>query len=267
MKKTISFIILFIICAIFVLVGTYSDCKFAIWLGVIFSAILGSVASILIDALDTYGQGVKLWFQAKKYYNDDVRLSFSYLFRIEIDGKYVLVKGNRINNRYQPIGGVYKYYDEAKPTLDKFAFKPDVKMKNYDETDDLRITIKGKYILKYMNWFLRMEDREYDPYREFKEELLDSKILPEDEFKILKYRKVFVHNNGITFSKYLQCNELLFSDIFELKLTEHQKNLFRQAINNSPDKLCLVSADDIERESRDGIINDISNNSRWLLGE
>ena len=44
-------------------------------------------------------------------------------------------------------------------------------MGNVDETDDLRIFIKGRYLLKFMEWFDSMKDREYDPYREFCEEL------------------------------------------------------------------------------------------------
>lgn len=36
-------------------------------------------------------------------------------------------------------------------------------MGNTNETDDLRINIKGKNLLSFMEWFLSMKDREYDP--------------------------------------------------------------------------------------------------------
>lgn len=85
-----------------------------------------------------------------------------------------MVRGNRIKRQYQPVGGVYKYYDEARPALERLEFKPNIKMGNTDETDDLRIWIKGKYLLKFMDWFMSMENREYDPCREFKEELIDT---------------------------------------------------------------------------------------------
>ena len=45
-----------------------------------------------------------------------------------------------------------------------------------------------------------MKDREYDPRREFEEELLETDLLPEDEFKKLRYRKVWEDNGGVTYS-------------------------------------------------------------------
>ena len=52
---------------------------------------------------------IKIFSQSIMRWNKNIRLSCAYLFRIKYNGKYLLVKGNRID-QYQPIGGVYKYY-------------------------------------------------------------------------------------------------------------------------------------------------------------
>lgn len=267
MKKIINLIIAFIILSALTLIGCLCEHKILVFIGAIASAVLGSIASIIIESIDSHGHGLKLWIQHILYYNKDIRLSFSYLYNIQVDGKYLLIKGNRLNTQFQPVGVVYKYYEEAKPVLESFGFHSDLKMKNYDETDDLRINIKGKYLIKFMDWFLLMKDREYDPYREFKEELIDTGYLPENEFKIIKYRKKFIHNKGVEYSKYLQCNEYLYSDIFELKLTEKQCELTKKAVENNPQNLCLATAEELKTECYGGINKNIGTNAIWLLGE
>ena len=118
-----------------------------------------------------------------------------------------------------------------------------------------------------MDWFLLMKDREYDPYREFKEELIDTGFLPEDEFKIIKYRKKFVHDKGVKYSKYLECDEYLYSDIFELKLTKKQCDLIKKAVDNHPNDLCLATANELKTECFGGIVKNVGTNAVWLLGE
>lgn len=248
-------------------IGCLSHTPVLACLASIASAVLGAIISVIIEAVDTQGQGLRLWFQHIKYWKQDIRLSFSYLFRIQVDGKYLLVKGNRLKKQFQPVGGVYKYYPEAKPTLEKFLFRPDTKMGNSDETDDLRIFIRGKHLLSFMQWFLSMKDREYDPYREFTEEMITSGLLPAVDFKSIEYRKIYVHNNGVQFSKYMGCNELVYADIFELKLSDAQLVTIRQAVKNNPDLLCLASAEELKSECFNGVERNIGNNAVWLLGD
>lgn len=140
-------------------------------------------------------------------------------------------------------------------------------MGNTNETDDLRINIKGKNLLSFMEWFLSMKDREYDPCREFREELLVSGLLPSEKFSTLKYRKIGVHNKGILYSKYLRCDELVYADIFELRLSEEQMELIRMSVKSHPDILCLASAEELKSECYGGIEKNIGNNAVWLLGE
>lgn len=267
LKKVLIHIALFIILAILIFVGLRSNKIALVYISTIASAAIGSVISIIFDSIDTSGQGIRLWFQHIKYYNSNIRLSFSYLFRIQVNDKYLLVKGNRLKNQFQPVGGVYKYYEEAKPFLEGLEFFPDTKMKNHKETDDIRINIKGKYLIKFVNWFLEMKDREYDPYREFKEELLDTGYLPIEEFGTIKYRKTNVHNNGVEHSIHLDCNEFVYADIFELKLTNKQLDLLEDAVKQHKDVLCLATIEELRTECYDGIEKNIGNNAKWLIGE
>ena len=105
-----------------------------------------------------YGFRLKLYEIFKP--NLEIRISASYLYRIEIKGKYLLVK-NRKRDVFQPIGGVYKYYESAKNFLNEIEYKPDNKMKIDSVSEhDLRIRIKAKYITKFLDWFYSKSDRE-----------------------------------------------------------------------------------------------------------
>lgn len=266
MKRPIVLIVLFIMAGIFTCIGVGTDTSWLAMLGAIASAIFGTIISMIFESIDTHGQGMKLWMQHIKYWKQDIRLSIAYLFRIEIDGKYLLVKGNRLKKQFQPVGGVYKFYAEAKPNLEKWKYRPDTKMGNVDETDDLRIFIKGRYLLKFMVWFDSMKDREYDPYREFCEELLETNLLPKEPFSRLKYRKVMVHNKGVLHSKIMRCDELVYADIFELDLSAEQKEIIKAAVARNPDMLCLASAEEMISQCYNGIEKNVGNNAEWLIG-
>lgn len=196
-----------------------------------------------------------------------IRLSFSYLFKICVDNKYLFIRGHRLKNQYQPIGGVYKYYDEAKPQLEKMKYDIDTRMNNFDEPNDLRIRMPGKYILDFMDWFKTMENREYDPRREFLEELVSPGILPSCEFGEIEYRKIAEHDSGIVWSKFLECFELLHADIFEIKLNETQKQAIRNAVEASPNELVLVTTDEIQKLCFNGIEKNLGTNSSWILNQ
>ena len=267
MKRVIIFIITIITILALIIICQYANKPVLANVGVVLEALFGVLLSLFVAEIDSHGQGVKLFFQSIKYYNKNIRLSISYLYSIELDGKYLLVKGNRIDNQFQPVGGVYKFYDEAKPELEKFKYTLDTCMNNNDDPNDLRIRIKGRYLLKFMQWFQSMNDREYDPRRELEEELITTGLIPESFLKGIKYRKKYTHNNGIKFSTHLQCDEFLYSDIFELKLNDEQKQLIKESVSAHPNELCLALTEEIKRQCYDGINENIGNNAIWLLGE
>lgn len=269
MHKSIRILIVAFTCAVFTALLFLKTGTLALTLSTVTSGISGAAISALYELIDTKGQGIKTWLLSKiKYKDKDIYISFSYLYRIEVDGKYLLVRGHRLKNQYQPIGGVYKYYPEAKSFLNSIRVVPSTVMGNTDETDDLRLNMKGKYFLSFIDWFLKMEDREYDPIREFTEELLDTGILPKDEFQKLKYRKVDVHNVGFTYSQPLASHEVIYADIFELILTDDQKNIIRDAVSKYPDCIVLATPQEIKTRRYAGSVEmNLGNNTPWIIGE
>lgn len=233
------------------------------------SGVLGIMVSSIYEFVDTHDQGLKTWIDTQIRYREmNIRLSFSYLFRIEVDGKYLLVRGHRMNGQFQPIGGVYKVYDEGRSFLDQIRAVADISMGNADETDDLRIQIKGKEYFKFWDWFESMKDREYDPRREFEEELIDTGILQVEEFRKLKYRKVWTHNVGVTYSQPLGIHEVVYADIFEIKLTDCQKQIIRDATRQNSTQICLATIDEIRcRRYNNSVEMNLGNNTPWILGE
>lgn len=190
------------------------------------------------------------------------------MYKLEVNGKYLLIRGNRIKNKYQPIGGVYKFYQEARDFLNSLNFIPDVKVGNIDDTDDLRIKLNGKYLLSFYEWFFSMNNREYDPTREFYEEMIKTGLLPEEKFRNMHYRKIRKHDIGITNSTYHKMHEVIYADIFEVTLTKEQKQLILEAVKKHPDKLILATDEEmIQERTSDSVDTNIGNNAKWLLGK
>ena len=95
--------------------------------------------------------------------------------------------------------------------------------------------------------------------------MIDTKIIPAHEFKLLKYRKVHVHNHGIKYSTYNSCKELLYADIFELELTNTQIVIIKQALEANPNEICLASKEEIEKLCYNGIEKNLGTNTPWIL--
>ena len=234
------------------------------------AATIGIILKVVYEYFNSCGYGFRVWYQSKiKYHKQDLYLSFSYLYKIEVEGKYLLVRGHRMKDRYQPVGGVYKFYPGARDFLNSIHYQPDTMVGNIEDTDDLRIRIKGKYLLKFMEWFNSMKNRECDPTREFFEELIRPGFLPEESFRNLQYRKVDVHNKGVTKSVLPdRIPEVIYADIFEVTLNEEQKELVKASVNSYPTELCLATPDEMRSRCYNGSVEmNLGNNVLWLLGE
>lgn len=126
-----------------------------------------------------------------KYNNaKKVRFSCAYLFRIYINGKYLLVKDEQGRNTFQPVGGVYKYTDEN--FLEKIHATQCMRFGTNTDLDcDLRIIVPRNRVSKFKRWYYSEKGRECQTnlYREFKEEILDriSSIDP-SVFEQIEYR-------------------------------------------------------------------------------
>ena len=134
--KCIRILVIAVLCALMAGIGVTKPDNL-IWqvVTIIATGFVGAVIASFYESLNTYGQKFNTWFQSMiTHRNKEIYLSFSYIYRIEIDGKYLLVRGRRMKDRYQPIGGVYKFYEEAKPFLNSIKFQPDTMVGNTDET-------------------------------------------------------------------------------------------------------------------------------------
>lgn len=203
--------------------------------------IFSYIVTAIITWLATNRRRVKISFQLLFRWNKEIRISCAYLFRIKHEDKYVLIKGNRID-QYQPVGGVYKYYDSFKSIKDSLDIT-DEQEPSFYENKDLRIRIKGKNILKFLDWFDSKKNREVSVNREFIEEIglnddLNQLLIRNTKFEFIKENK-----EPITYSKYFKIDEIKIFDIFDVEIS---KAILDEIIKR--DNIQLISKDDIEKE-------------------
>lgn len=209
------------------------------WLAWIFKYVFENRKNLLLSI-----RTVLLW-------NNEIRVSISYLFQIKINGKYLLVKGNRIE-QYQPVGGVFKMLPSFKELKRNYEITDDDQLP-IDETskDDLRIRIKGKNLIKLLRWFYLRKNREVGVHREFYEELIKPGILTIDSLTTFTPEYCKTENTNIRYSKHFNCKEVLIYEIYVIDLTEQEKRRIIEYVEANPGKAILASQDDITKECID----------------
>lgn len=187
--------------------------------------------------------------------NKELRLTIAYLYKIEMNGKYLLVKSNRIANTYQPVGGVYKYFNpEAKKDLDRIGALTDNNITNDHISEfDLRLKlIKRKNIRKFLKWFFSAEEREWDPWREFYEEMVVSGILPASDFGYIHYELVGQHFDPIHYDKFFKVDTFKYVDIFTPKYVSHKQQVeIKKLMETQSDKYIWVTKEEIDKGKSD----------------
>jgi hypothetical protein len=231
--------------------------------------IAGGAILFVIDAIVVNSKWLRYIWWSLRYFNTTVRLSISYLYRIKIDDHYFLIRGVRIKDQYQPVGGVYKRFSDSDSflanigALDDDLFPIDESSKN-----DLRIRIKGRYLLWLIRWFCSEKDRELDPWREFYEELIKTEIVSRDTFPYLFKKKIKQHVSGVFWSDYVQSMELFIADIYVPILSDEQLSVISKLKDIPSEKYLFATEDQIKRL---GIVPkkqskaNISKTARWLL--
>jgi hypothetical protein len=189
---------------------------------VLVTGVMIGIVLPLIDALAANARYIKIIWYSLKFRNKTIRLSISYLFRIKVDEKYLLVKGNRWP-QYQPVGGVYKFSPDAKAFMDDIGARTDDLVPvDAVSLNDLRIRIPGKNVVKFVLWFESGRSRESSPWREFYEELVKPGLLPLADFPFIMENFIRREMLPIRFSDYAQSQELFIADIYELDPTPEQ---------------------------------------------
>jgi len=179
-----------------------------------------------------------------------LRLSCSYLYKIEVEDKYLLVQ-SRKHKKYQPVGGNFKRNKYSNSFLNKIKAEPDDKFTNGDKSkEDLRFYIRGYRLARFIRWYNQAnKEREVSYDREFFEELIEPGILLNKLFPypIINFRKQVI--TKVKYSDHLKCKEVHFYDIVELNPTIEQLNYLKNLSTSNMNESCKwVKADVIKNQ-------------------
>lgn len=227
-------------------------------------AIIGFFVSGILGWVCYNWKFLKIKINTMVHRNEDYRISYAYLFRIKIRNKYLLIKGNRID-QYQPIGGVYKYFDSFLNIKNKLQII-DEKNENFYESNDLRICLKGRHVVELLNWIETSRNRECNYLREFYEELIEPGYLDFQILKDLKFEFIKRVNSGVHYSQHFKCKEILVFDVVEVSDIDLNIERSLKDIIKENDKLVLATAEDIDRECfmKNGLSTKIGAHCKWL---
>lgn len=194
------------------------------------------VGGILLYGILQVLQNIKLlrfYFQTQFLYRKkEIRLSIAYLFRINVDGKYLLVK-SRLKPVYQPVGGAFKTLPGSEKVFEKLQVRPDrlIETEHGIAKEDLRVHVKGINVIEFLEWFKSREDRELSPWREFCEELISTGILPWRQFRYINYKfKGTVQSPIITMDS--GGKGMFLFEIYDLVINDEQKPILQELLRN-----------------------------------
>lgn len=231
--------------------------------------VAGGAILFFVEAIVANAKWLRYMWWSLRYFNTTVRLSISYLYRIKIDDYYFLIRGVRIRDQFQPVGGVYKRFNGSDDFFTKIgALDDDLYPIDKSSKNDLRLRIKGRHLLQFIRWFSLEKDRERDPWREFYEELIETEIITKNQFPYLFTRKIKNYVSGISWSDYVQSMELFIADIYEPILNDEQYLAISKLAESSTEKYIFATEHQIRRL---GIIPkvqthvNISKTASWLL--
>jgi hypothetical protein len=159
------------------------------------------------------------------YRSRNVRVSIAYLVAIRTQGTYLLVRGHRIRHQYQPVGGVFKVAPGIwQELINKFQVQQDVRFEA-DETaeNDLRLVVKGRHLGDLLAWFMKGENVEVAPWREFHEELIAAGHLSRENFATTHFERVGLRTDGIHFDAYTGLPQLIVVELYKFFPTPVQE--------------------------------------------
>jgi len=231
------------------------------------------IAPILVYFVDSFLSNirrVKLWLLSKILHRKKrIRVSMSYIYRIYVNDKYLLVKNSKWNY-YQPVGGVYKILSEDIGFLkDNFNWGKDPYLKtNGEKRNDLRGTIPMPKLIAFLDWFKSQKNREISHWREFFEELINTGVLKIKDFPHFEYRYANTLVTPIKKSeKWKNCYELLSYDVFDLIPNSWQEDILKKTQSKSIDAIKWLDGSVI---LNNGIINkdeeiNLGQHTKWTI--
>jgi len=235
----------------------------------VFAAVFGALLIALIDFISNANARIGLLITGHtKYRKKYVRFSISYLYKINVYDKYLLVKGHRIEGQFQPVGGVIKRFAESNHFFTEMGILDDQHLPIDDiSKDDLRVLVPGKNIINFINWFESRKGREISYEREFREELIEEGILSSLNFKTIPAKLLKTHETRIRYSPHFQCPEILIAEILELMPTSQQLDELKRLMDVESEKYIWATADTIKRLGHNvqGKSCRISDTALWTL--
>jgi hypothetical protein len=192
------------------------------------------------------------WDCFKPWGNKEIRLSIGYLYKIECNGKYLLVKNERFNRvAYQPVGGVYKsFHPEVKTQFDNLGLIPCTAIENDEKSEfDLRLKmLNRKNLRKFIRWFSTNKQREIDPWREFYEELVTTGILSKEQFGFIYYELIGQNFEPIHYDKFFNIDTFKYVDVYSPRFaTREQVDAVKELMQHTSDKHIWVSEEEIKK--------------------
>lgn len=168
--------------------------------------------------------------------NKPIRITTAYLFRIEINGKFLLIKRHKKDRQgFQPVGGTFKYLkDENRELFNKLSIEPcNFVCRDDDTENDLRVIMrKRKRLYKYLKWFESRKNREIDPWREFYEELIEPGLIPFSSFQHIQYSFIRKMEEIVIPSPAYPIDEFRYAEIYELKFeNDSQKKAIEELVS------------------------------------
>lgn len=272
MKKTERNIIIALLLIIYLLIvgDSFKDNSIIQNTIAIACSIIAPIIVYFVDSLLLNIKRVKLWYFSKlRYRRKEIRVSMSYIYRIHVNDKYLLVKNSKWDY-FQPVGGVYKVLSEDIGFLkDNFEWGKDPYLKtNGEKRNDLRGTIPMPKLLAFLDWFKTQKNREISHWREFYEELIRTGILKIEDFPHFEYRYAGTLLTPIKKSdKWKKCFEILSYDVFDIILSsEQEKILSKTQLDNQKEIVWLAESIILNN----GVINKdeevkIGQHTKWTI--
>lgn len=229
-------------------------------------SIIAPIIAFAFDSILKNYKNIKLWISTSTIYcRKKVRMSMSYIYRIKINDKYLLVKNSKWKDQLQPVGGAYKKLSNDLRRLEEmFQWSEDDKLETTGvKKNDFRGYIPAPKVIEFLKWFKTGKNREVSHWREFCEELIRTDILSYDDFPHVEYSYAGSVVTPLKDSKLFGCKEILSYDVYDLIPTPEQEQVLLQLQEQASDKYAWVSSQLINTLG----FNDTTKQQEYTIGD
>lgn len=270
MEKNMRYILIMILMLVFMWMANCSSLSMGnreIIISIACS-ILAPILAFFIDAVLSNLNTLSLWWASVfKYRNKEVRVSMAYLYRIQINGKFLLVKNSKYD-LYQPVGGVYKVLsNDLGSLIEQFRWRKDNKYPDTDEKRcDLRGIIPSTKLIAFLRWYKLQKQRETSPWREFYEELIRKNVLRIEDFPFFEYR--YLRTITTPIQRKINGNLEYYSfDIIDFIATPAQEKILIDTQRVESDYFKWVDELTISNDGRmrNGKVIPLGDHTKWII--